>query len=336
MKRNASALIIVIWVIALLSVLISGFAFDMHLESRIVSYQRKKLKAIYLAKGGIEYAKSLLARIASVQGTTDTEETKAKPWYNAAKRLRQGYAVVGLTDDLGEGTIIVDIVPEPALRNINKLRDDDWERIFQVGGVPEDLWPELIDSFNDWRDADDQANLNGAETDYYSRLEPPYKARGRKGQEATLDTVDELLLIKGFTHSILYGGPIFEGDTNSVAIPGIADLLTALKESSEPVNVNAASKRVLMTLPGIDDTLADAIIEAREGLTAGAKIGDDYFFKDANDFFGRIPAISAVSPEEQQRLRTLVGTASSVYRITSVGRSHGVEYKIVSVMETPR
>ena len=46
MKRDASAIIIVIWVIALLSVLISGFAFDMHLESRIISYQRKKLKAI--------------------------------------------------------------------------------------------------------------------------------------------------------------------------------------------------------------------------------------------------------------------------------------------------
>jgi type II secretory pathway component PulK len=336
MKRDASALIIVLWVIALLSVLIGGFAFDMHLESRIVSYQRKKLKSIYLAKAGIEYSKALLARSASIQGNTDTDETKAKPWYSDAKRLRQGYAVVGLTDQLGEGTIVLDLVPEPALRNINKLRDDDWERIFQAGGVPEKLWEELIDSFNDWRDADDQANLSGAESDYYSRLEPPYKARGRDGKEASLDTIDELLLIKGFTHAILHGGPLDDGDTNSTPITGIADLLTANKDSSEQVNVNAASKRVLMTLPGIDETIADAIIEAREGLTAGAKIGDDYFFKDANDFFGRVPALGTIAPEDQQYLRSLAGTASTIYRITSVGRSHGVEYKIVSVIVIKR
>lgn len=337
MKRNGSALIIVLWVIALLSVLIGGFAYDMHMESRIVSYQRKKLKAVYLARGGIELARALLARSAQVQGATDPETTKAEPWYANAKRLRQGYAVMGLTDTLGEGAIIVDIAPEPALRNVNSLKDDDWELVLQAGGVPEETWSELIDCFNDWRDGDDQPNLDGAETDdYYARLDPPYKARGRKGKAAALDTVDELLLIKGFTRPILYGGPLSEDDTNSVHITGIADLLTALKESGEQVNVNAASKRVLMTLPGIDETRADAIIETREGLTAGTRIGEDYFFRDANDFFGRIPALGSIPPDEQQRLRALVGTVSSVYRITSVGKVHGVEYKIVSVVTLQR
>ncbi len=337
MKRNGSALIIVLWVIALLSVLIGGFAYDMHMESRIVSYQRKKLKASYLAKAGIELARALLTRSTQVQGATDPETLKAEPWYANAKRLRQGYSVVGLTDTLGEGSMIVDIAPEPALRNVNSLKDDDWERVLQVGGVPEENWSELIDCFNDWRDGDDQPNLDGAETDdYYARLDPPYKARGRKGKAAALDTVDELLLIKGFSRPILYGGPISDDDTNSVSISGIADLLTALKESGEQVNVNAASKRVLMTLPGIDDTRADAIIEAREGLTAGTRIGEDYFFRDANDFFSRIPELGGIRPDEQPRLRSLVGTVSSVYRITSIGRVHGVEYKIVSVVALQR
>lgn len=337
MKRNGSALIIVLWVVALLSVLIGGFAYDMHLESRVVSYQRKKLKAIYLARGGVELARSLLARSAQIQGATDPDTLKAEPWYDNAKRLRQGYAVMGLTDTLGEGSMIVDIAPEPALRNINTLKDDDWERILEVGGVPEPMWSELIDSFNDWRDADDQPNLDGAETDdYYARLDPPYRARGRKGNAASLDTVDELLLIKGFSRAILYGGPLSEDDTNSVSIAGISDLLTALKDSGEQVNVNAAGKRVLMTLPGVDDTCADAIISTREGLTAGTQMGDDSFFKDVNDFFGRVPELGAIPPEEQQRLRSLVGTVSSVYRITSVGRVHGVDYKIVSVVTAQR
>lgn len=337
MNRNGSALIIVLWVVALLSVLIGGFAFDMHVESKVVSYLRKKLKAEYLAKAGIERAIALVTRSLEVKGTGDTDETKAKSWYAAAKRLRQGYAVNGLTDRLGEGEVIVDIIPEPALRNVNSLKDEDWERIFKVGGVPEDLWSGLIDSFNDWRDADDQANLNGAETeDYYARLDPPYKARGRKGKAANLDTLDELLLIKGFTRSILYGGPLVEGETNGVVMSGIADLLTALPEAGVQVNVNAASKRVLMTLPGIDEVKAEAIMTEREGLTLDGQIGEDKFFVDANNFFGRLPELNSLMPEDMQYLKSLVGTVSGVLRIKSVGRVKGVEHKIVSVVGIKR
>jgi general secretion pathway protein K len=379
MKRG-SALIIVLWVIALLSVLIGGFAYEMHVEAKIVSYVRKKLKSEYLAKAGIEYAQALLSHSSEVKGKGDTDEMKGKYWYSAAKRLRQGYAVMGLTENLGEGSFTLDILPEPGLRNINALRDDDWERIFKVCGVPEELWPELIDCFNDWRDSDDQPNLDGAESDdYYSRLTPPYKARGHTGKStigrsptanpavttqeniapgtirpgtatprtgttpagmfANLDTVEELLLIKGFSHAILYGGYSEEGNTNSPLITGISDLLTAIPETGEQVNINAAPKRVLMTLPGIDDTLADAIIAerergGREGLTGGAEMSEDYFFTDVNNLFGRVPDLAKITPEEQQRLRTLVGTASSVLRIRSTGRAHGVEYRMTAMLGT--
>lgn len=389
MKRG-SALIIVLWVIALLSVLIGGFAYDMHVESKIVSYVRKKLKAEYLARAGIEYAQALLSHSTEIKGKTDTEEVRGKWWYQASKRLRQGYSIMGLTETLGEGSFTLDIMPEPALRNINALRDDDWERIFKLTGVPEDLWPELIDCFNDWRDPDDQPNMDGAETDdYYGRLDPPYKARGHTARKtgtlssstsaakpatntvstsvsrtgasstgstpstslsglANLDTVEELLLIKGFTHAILYGGYADEGDTNSAFMSGIADLLTAIPETGEQVNINAASKRVLMTLPGLDqnDALVDAIIAEREtggsmastggrqGLTGGSEISEDYFFTDVNNLFTRVPDLAKLTPEDQQLLRARVGTASSVLRIRSTGRAHGVEYKITALLGT--
>lgn len=333
MNRRGSALIVVLWVIALLAVLISGFAFDMHIESRIVSHLRKKVKAEYLARAGIERARMLLVHCQQIKGVGDTEEMKAEPWYNDAKRLKQGYGIIGLTDPLGEGTVVVDITPEPALRNINTLKDEDWERIFKVGNVPEELWSELIDSVNDWRDADDQPNLDGAESDYYMKLEPPYKARGHNGKAANLDTVDELLLIKGWTRAILYGGPLTEGETNGVIMTGIADLLTALPESGTQVNINAAGKRVLLTLPGIDDVKADAIIAEREGLTVGGQIDQDHFFTDVNNFLGRIPELNSINPTDREYLKTLISTASQVLRIKSVGRVHGVEQKIISLVK---
>ena len=349
MKRG-SALIIVLWVIALLSVLIGGFAFDMHVESKIVSYLRKRLKAEYLSKAGLEYAQVLFIHSQEVKGKGDTDELKSKYWYDAAKRLRQGYAIMGLTEKLGEGTFVLDILPEPALRNINALKDEDWERIFKLSGVPEDKWSELIDCFNDWRDPDDQPNMDGAETDdYYSRLDPPYKARGHGGSKprdskhpapdkiSNLDTVEELLLIKGWSYAILYGGYAEDGDTNTVAMTGIADLLTANPQAGETVNINAASKRVLMTLPGIDSALADAIIAEREkggrqDLTGSAQISEDYFFTDVNNLFSRVPELAKLRPEDQQRLRTLGGTASSVLRVRSSGMVHGVEYRMTSTL----
>jgi len=333
MNRSGSALILVLWVIALLSVIISGFAFDMHVESRIVSYLRRKLKVEYLARAGIEEAKMLLQHSAAIKGVNDTEEDKSEDWYAPAKRLKQGYAVIGYTDQLGDGTISIDIVPEPARRNVNQLKDEDWERIFTVAGVPEERWSVLIDSFNDWRDADDTPNLNGAETDdYYARLEPPYKAKGRKGKAATVDTVEELLLIRGFDRSILYGGPVQEGETNGAPMTGIADLLTALPESGSQVNINAAGKRVLMTLPGMDEVKADAIIAEREGLTPGKEIKEDAFFANANNLFARVPELNSMNPEDRAYLATLVGTGSGVLRVTSRGRVHGVEEKIVTIV----
>ncbi len=332
MKNKGSALIIVLWVVALSSVLIGGFAFDMHLESRVISFLRKKLKAEYLAKAGIEQAIALVMRSASVTGANDSDITKAKSWYSTAKRLREGYSIIGLSHPLGEGTVVIDIIPEPALRNVNSLKDEDWERILKVGGVPEELWSGLIDSFNDWRDGDDQPNLDGAETDdYYARLSPPYKARGRKGKPANLDTLDELLLIKGFTRPVLYGGYMEEGETNGVYVSGIVDMLTALPEAGVQVNVNAASKRVLMTLPGIDEIKAEAIIEEREGLTPGGQIGEDHFYTDSNNFFSRLPELNTLMPEDMAYLKSLVNTLSSVLRINSVGQVKGVEHKIVSV-----
>lgn len=351
--RRGSALIIVLWVVALLSVLIGGFAFDMHIESKIVSFLRKRLKAEYLSKAGLEYAQVLFIHSQEVKGKADTEEIRGKYWYDAAKRLRQGYAITGLTLKLGEGAFVLDILPEPALRNVNALKDEDWERIFKLSGVPEDQWSELIDCLNDWRDPDDQPNLDGAETDdYYARLDPPYKARGhretgsRSGSSTpkpnapdkmvNLDTIEELLLIKGWSLAILKGGYADDGTTN-IVMTGIEDLLTASPEAGETVNINAASRRVLMTLPGIDSTLAEAIIAEREkggrqGLTGNAQISEDYFFTDVNNLFSRVPELSRLTPEEQQRLRALSGTASSVLRVRSAGVVQGVEYRMMSTL----
>lgn len=321
-RDSGSALIIVLWVVGLLSMLIGSFAFDAHVESRITSYYKKRTKAEYLAKSGIEIAEMLMAGSAEIKKDQEkTEEFEDDQWFEDKKRLKTGSAIVGIVQELGDGKIILDIVPEPARRNINMLKDDDWERVLEVGDIPEELWPELIDSFNDWTDKDDNPRMDGAESeDYYETLDIPYRA-----DNDILDTVEELLLVKGFTKTILFGGSlqVLEED-DPVTISGIADLLTTYGDGK--VNVNAAPMRVLMTLPLGDEAelVARAVIEEREGegwiddSTGDDEEEEDYSFKSVGDFSSRVPDAPA-------GMRSYISVDSQTYRIKSVGDVHGVK-----------
>ncbi|MFC1462199.1 general secretion pathway protein GspK [Verrucomicrobiota bacterium] len=310
-------MIVALWVVGLLSLLVTCFAFDAHVEARITSFYRKRRKAEYLARSGIEIAELLMNRSEQMQKDKSTDaDVEEDEWHEQAKRLAEGLAVHAFKHKLGDGVISLDIVPEPARRNLNLLKHEDWEDILETGGIPEDMWPVLIDSVLDWIDRDSLERADGAETDdYYNQLERPYKAKN-----GYLDTVQELLLVRGFSRSILVGGAV-EGedeDEAGIAVTGIADLLTVYGDGK--VNVNAASLRVLLSLPDVDEVIAGAIIEEREGWVDEQGKKEDSSFTTVNDLFARIPDLSPV-------LRRYVTTSSRIYRITSVAEVGGVRKK---------
>jgi len=59
---------------------------------------------------------------------------------------------------------------------------------------------DLADSLLDYRDSDDETRMGGAEQDYYDGLPYPYLIKN-----GPLATLEELLLVKGFTASVVYG-----------------------------------------------------------------------------------------------------------------------------------
>jgi len=308
-------------VIVILSMLVGSFLFHAHVEARLTSYYRNRRKAEYLARSGLEVAQMLMEKSGTdleTEGYVDEEDR----WKEPAKRLADGLSLRGLRETLGEGEIILDIVPEPARRNVNLLSEEDWERILELCGVPEEMWPELIDPFFDWIDKDPDPRYDGAETDdYYATLEEPYVAKN-----APLDTVGELLLIRGFTRAILYGGTLdtgFEGE-EPVQVTGIHDLLTTYGDGK--VNVNAATTRVLMTLPGVDGTVAERIIEEREGTVDTYGEREDSSFKNVNDVTTRIWDLD---PDARKHMTT----DSKIFRVTSVGEVAGVRKEVWCIIE---
>lgn len=71
------------------------------------------------------------------------------------------------------------------------------QRFFMNMGFPMDL----ADCILDWVDIDDARSPYGAESaDYYLTLERPYKSKNRE-----MDTIDELMMIKGITPEVFYG-----------------------------------------------------------------------------------------------------------------------------------
>jgi general secretion pathway protein K len=323
-RRTASALIVVLWVIGLLAIIVSSFAFDMHLESIITSYCRKRLKADYLAQSGLEMVKVVVLKKDKITGDQETDtEDATDSWYPLARALKYGGSVSGFRQSLGDGEIVIDIIPEPARRNINKLDEKDWEGVLEVADIPEDMWDSLIDCFFDWTDSETPTVVRpfGAETDdYYARLPTPYKAHN-----GPIETIDELLLIKGFTNTVVYGGQPPEAVPEDPPWLGIADLLTTYGDGL--VNVNAASKRVLRTLPDVDDTLADLILEERaETITLGGK-DEDRHYKSPEDFFARIPEAT------RNNLASRISVSSAIYRINSTGFVQGVRRTISCVVE---
>lgn len=323
-RRDGSALIVVIWVVGLLSILLASFAFDAHVEARIVSFYRKRAQAEYLARSGIEVAKMLMVKSREV---SENDEDPDDAWLGPAKELKKGQ-ISGLKADLGEGSVTLTIVPEPGRRNINSLGESDErieqniERILEVGGIPEELWPVLIESFLDWIDGNTNPRVDGAETeDYYETLSPPYRAKN-----GPLDTVGELLLIRGWTREVLYGGrvPLTEGDDEGVPVSGVADLLTTYGKGK--VNINAASERVLRTLPGVDAMVSGAIREER----------GDFINVDAGeetDPFESVADLSARLPDLDAGLSDYIEFDSSVYRISSIGNYQDVEREVWLIAE---
>lgn len=320
--KNGSVLIVVLVMTFILSMIVMSLATQSKMEAKITKVARLRRRAEGLSQSGMAVARMLLIKQGEVSDSATEEETADDRWYEPASRLKDGLPVTGLKEGLGDGDIILDIVPEPALLNVNKLHVDDWERLLEVGGIPEDYWPELIDSFFDWVDTDAKPRADGGESeDYYTTLEEPYLAKN-----GPLDTVGELLLVKGFTKAIVYGGRLNSEDTDEEGayVSGLADMLTTYGDGK--VNVNAASSRVLMTLPGVDDVVAGAIIEEREGWLSEAGEDEDHSFESVGGFMSRIPGL-------EPGVKTRVTTRSQFFRINSVGKIGRVTRRIWAIVE---
>lgn len=364
-SSSGSALIIALWTIALLSMLVMSFAVDAQLEARIGNYVRQRHRVNYLTQSGVAITEMLLLKMPNVSAASAADE-KEDRWKEPALRLKRGQALT-VEEHLEDGVIHIEIIPEEARWNINLLcasavqnasataqksananimpSDQVWEKIFTEAGYPDPTyWEELIDAWNDWVDPDSTVSgRSGAEDEYYTNLEPPYRPRN-----GPIDNIDELRLVKGFLPVVLDGGclnPEEKREEQRIYVKGIKELFTTYGNGK--INVNAAPMEVLMTIPGMDEITAGATIEEREGQNSGmygprgassvsskksttrssdstAEEIEDYSFKNEADFMSRVMI-------KDSSIQQYITTQSTTFRVIIEGRAAGIAHAIQAI-----
>lgn len=320
-----SVLIVVLWVLGLLAMLVVSFAFDMHIEARITSTWRKKLKAEYLAKAGMELTR--MALMETSDSDINNEDTSVylnkgddQELRLAALSIARG-AGADLTRELGDGVINLSIKPENARMNVNsiihadnrELTCSEWAPLLEAVGVPEENCDALVDCLIDWVDENDLSHLNGVESEYYESLDPPYRCKN-----GPIDTVDELALIKGFEELI--------PDSNFSVYEAVAQYLTIYSEDQK-ININGVDAETLVAFLGIDQATAEEIVSERAGPDGKMGTEDDKPFKDWNDLMGRVPILDRTIAER------ITYSAMGRFEVKSTGRIGDMTRTIACVVQ---
>lgn len=208
MRVRGAALLLVMWLIALLTALVGGFALVArieHMQGRVLD---RGIVAEQAARAGVDYA---MARI----GMSDPRLR----WLADGRRYRWRFAGasvdVRVTDEAGK----VDLnAASPALL----------AGLFHAVGVEQDAARRLASAIVDWRDPDVLTQAEGGAED------PQYAAAGRPygAKDAPFETVAELEQVLGMTPQLfakaspyltVYTG---RGDPDTTVAPAV--VLTAM------------------------------------------------------------------------------------------------------------
>ena len=263
-NENGVALLLTIWVLALLSVIVGEFCHAMRTEVNITRNFKEKTEAYYIGKAGLMQAVVELIRIETTPPViVNVEETQPLP---EEEKIDWRINIPMQDIPFGAGAFSVKIENEAGKININKA-DQNLLRMmlnsFELDDKEKDV---IVDSILDWRDNDDLRRLHGAEDEYYQSLPDPYRAKNDD-----FESVEELLLVRGITPEI-YNGRL----KDIVSVYTEKDDIRPFRSrrqrvgrnnndfSYNKININYASQAMLRTLPQMTEELVREIINFRK------------------------------------------------------------------------
>jgi general secretion pathway protein K len=249
------ALFLVLWVMALLTVIAGEFCHAIRMEVNITRNFKEETEAHYIAAAGVFWA---VGRLVIADGTpapdraVEMDAEAADPW----RRIHGAMPPVSF----GNGRFEVVKENESGKVNLNRAGRPLLEMMLNGFDLDETDKKIIVDSILDWRDRDNWRRADGAESDYYSALPRPYFSKN-----GDFTTVEELLLVRGVTPEIFYGGL---AEMVSVFGDRATPAENRAQRRAEPdfnrININAASPRMVRSLPGMTEAAAAEIMAFRK------------------------------------------------------------------------
>ena len=280
-KQKGSVLIIVLWTSVLLTVLVTAMAGKVRLSAQTVLHNQEASASWATMMGAVSQAEmelmlELMAQPVDYQPELTEEGEERLPAYRFNGRpLELHYPI---PED-----VVVRIYDHGGKINLNRIPRRYMQMLIEerLGGI-EEADPEevqaLLQAWTDWTDLNDLEGLNGAEAEYYQSLEPPYEPRNN----ADLDTVEEILHIKGFAE-------LFEGVNLEAAF--------TIYGNERTINLNLATREAMALLPGMNDELIENVIA----------------FRELEDISNRIEVAEIIPFENLQELSAWIGNNTSTF-----------------------
>ena len=175
--QRGVALVIVLWMLALLTIMAAAYGRSMRTETRVTAHMIQSSQARALAEVGIWLGVNEMLRA----------ET-AREWHADDSANRVEY---------GNGAIEIRIADESGKIDLNNAQPELLEQLFKSVDLAPDLTPSLVDAILDWRDRDNLKRPSGAEDDDYRLAGLDYGAK-----DGPFNTIEELRQVLGMTSEI--------------------------------------------------------------------------------------------------------------------------------------
>jgi general secretion pathway protein K len=236
------ALLAVMSAVSVMLLVALAFSGSVQIETRAAIYRREAAQAYALAVGGVQ-----AAILETAYPPPRGQEDKPPLW-------REGQRLVRVPYEHGEAR--VEIVNETGKLDLNLAGREQLARLFAARGLGTAAAAQVALAIDHWR------SPAGSDNDEFKALDDYYRDAGYRPAHERFASVEEVLRVRGMSRDIFYGTAEFSRENGIQYRYGVGQDLT-IHAQSPLVNVNYASEAVLLSLPGMSEDLAGALVQER-------------------------------------------------------------------------
>jgi general secretion pathway protein K len=241
--ERGAALLAVLWLAAALSAIAFTLANTVRGEIERSSTDADGLKAYYLAAGAID---RMLVYIESGPAFLGPD---GKPRFqqNVTRVLQLNYPT---------GVVRAEYIPENSKLNVNQAPPEQLASLLVALGMDPNRTQAIVGAILDWRGGTPGGSFSEWDQ-YYLSLTPSFRAR-----HASLQEIEELLLVRGITPDLFYGGYTPNAEGRLIPHSGLRDCLSVYG-STGALDVNTVTPEVMVAV-GVAPGTAAGIVALRK------------------------------------------------------------------------